>query len=272
MSASMAPAPTAPGPPMRWSAASSTPPGLRPGVLQHQPPRGARASTRSSACCSKAPGRRSRTPASTRPRCAARAPASSPGSAPRTTARPAWASPRRLTGSVVSGPRRLHARPARVRRSRSTPPAPLRWSRCTSLPRRCAAASAIWRWPVASACSPPPRSFAAFAAQRGFAPDGRCKSFAEGRTAPASQRAPACSSWSASPSPRPAARGPRHDSRLSRQSGRRLQRPHRSQRPLPGAGHPPGPGKRPPARARTSTWSRHTAPAPPSATRSRPPH
>ena len=31
-----------------------------------------------------------------------------------------------------------------------------------------------------------------------------------------------------------------------RQPGRRLQRPHRPQRPLPGAGDPPGPGQRRP--------------------------
>ena len=34
--------------------------------------------------------------------------------------------------------------------SRSTPPARRRWSRCTWPPRRCARASATWRWPAAS--------------------------------------------------------------------------------------------------------------------------
>ena len=40
--------------------------------------------------------------------------------------------------------------------------------------------------------------------------------------------------------------GPRHDPRLGRQPGRRLQRPHRPQRPLPGAGDPPGSRQRRP--------------------------
>ena len=40
--------------------------------------------------------------------------------------------------------------------------------------------------------------------------------------------------------------GPRRDPRLGGQPGRRLQRPHRPQRPLAGAGDPPGPGQRPP--------------------------
>ena len=65
-------------------------------------------------------------------------------------------------------------------------------------------------------------------------------------------------------------RGPGHDPRLGGQPGRRLQRPHRPQRPLPGAGDPPGPGQRRPRARATSTRSRPTAPAPPSATRSRP--
>ena len=36
----------------------------------------------------------------------------------------------------------------RARRSPSTPPAPPRWWRCTWRRRRCAAASATWRWPA----------------------------------------------------------------------------------------------------------------------------
>ena len=83
-------------------------------------------------------------------------PASSPASAPRTTRRVSGAG-RRARGL----PRHRQARPAsppaasptpsasRARRSPSTPPAPPRWWRCTWPPRRCAAASARWRWPAA---------------------------------------------------------------------------------------------------------------------------
>ena len=74
--------------------------------------------------------------------------------------RPAGAPPSGLEGYLITGQReqrrlrarRLRARPGGPRASRSTPPARRRWWRCTWRARRCAAASARWRWPAASPC------------------------------------------------------------------------------------------------------------------------
>ena len=75
-----------------------------------------------------------------------------------TTAPAGRRSPRTLEGYLAHRQRRPASPPAgsptpsawRARRSPSTPPARPRWSPCTWPRRRCAAASARWRWPAAS--------------------------------------------------------------------------------------------------------------------------
>ena len=114
--------------------------------------------TRSSGCCWRSRGRRSSAPASTRRRCAAAGPACSSASRPRTTAPASRDSRTALEGYLLHRQRGQRRCPAgsrtrsawRARRSPSTPPARRRWWRCTWPARRCAAASAPWRWPAAS--------------------------------------------------------------------------------------------------------------------------
>ena len=112
--------------------------------------------TRSSGCCWRRRGRRSSGPASTRPRCAAAAPACSPGSC--TTTTPRGCDPCPTASRATSAPAARAASPPagsptpsawRARRSRSTRRARRRWWRCTWRCRRCARASARWRWPAA---------------------------------------------------------------------------------------------------------------------------
>ena len=99
------------------------------------------------------------------------------------------------------------------------------------------------------------------AGQRGLAPDGRCKAFAAGAdgTGFVRGRRPArC--WSGSPTPARNGHQVLAVIRGSRdQPGRRLQRPDRPQRPLPGAGDPPGAGQRRAAagRGRRGRGARH---------------
>ena len=116
-------------------------------------------STRSSGCCWRRPGRPWSGPASTRPRCAAAAPAcSSASSAQDYGAAAARAAPRRsIEGYLLHRqhrqrglrPDRLHLRaggPGGDRRHRLLVLA----GRHSTWPRRrCAAASATWRWPAA---------------------------------------------------------------------------------------------------------------------------
>ena len=123
-----------------------------------------------------APGRRSRTPASTPPRCAAAqtgvfagvmhhdygAGAARPASRGLPARSPAASSPAASPTPSAS----------RARRSPSTPPAPPRWSRCTWRRRRCAGASARWRWPAASPCWPRPASSSSSAASAASPPTG----------------------------------------------------------------------------------------------------
>ena len=128
---------------------------VRPRVLRHQPARGAGDGPAAAAAAGSrlggAGGRRHRPGLAARQR----RPASSPGvmyhdygggrAASRRSSRATSAPARSAASSPAASPTRSASR---ARRSRSTPPAPPRWWRCTWPRRRCARASARWRWPA----------------------------------------------------------------------------------------------------------------------------
>ncbi len=150
------PTPTTPAPATPARAASSPTPATSTPSSSASPRARRWRWTPSSGCCWRPPGRRWRTPASTRPRCAASRPASSPGSCSQDyrlaqsggarSSRATW-----LTGDVGERrlrPRRLHPRPRG--------PGDHRRHRLLLLaggdaPGRAGAAqraSARWRWPA----------------------------------------------------------------------------------------------------------------------------
>ena len=162
------------------------------------------------------------------------------------------ARPRRSSRATCSPAARQHRHPAgsrtpsgwKARRSPSTPRAPPRSSRCIWPARRCAAASATWRSQAAPPSWPPRRL------HRVLPPAG------PGRRRPVQgvlggggrhRLGRGCGHAAARAAVGRAAQRPsrpRGRPRQRRQPGRREQRAHRTQRPLAGAGDPPGPGQR----------------------------
>ena len=134
---------------------------VRRPLLRHLAPRGGRASTRSSACCWRWPGRPWRTPGSSAERLAGQPTGVFVGCSPCSDyiapagPRPAatcWTPTRPPAASMTIVANRLSylLRPARARAWPSTRPAPPRWWRCTWPARACGPASATWPWPAAS--------------------------------------------------------------------------------------------------------------------------
>ena len=128
----------------------------------------------------------------------------------------------------------------RARRSRSTPPAPPRWSRCTSRCRPCARATVQLAWPVASPCCPRPRLRRVRPPARPGG--GRPVQVVRGRRRRhrllRGRRLPG----GGAPVRRPPQRARRagRRARLGGQPGRRVERAHRAERPVPAAGDPAG--------------------------------
>ena len=228
--------------------------------------------TRSSGCCWRRPGTRWRMPAIAPIRLAGGRVGVFVGICTNDYGLPAAArrdpSDRRLCrppaphpASPPAGSPTRWASPAR--RWRSTPPARPRWSRCTWRSRRCAPASATWRWPAAStSCSRPGLGRRSSSGAQMLAPDGRCKPFdaARRRLRPRRglRRGGPASGWPTR------ARGDRVRAVIRgsavNQDGR-SRRPDRALGPGAGGGDPRGAGRCRPGARRRSTRSRRTAPA-----------
>ena len=119
----------------------------------------------------------------------------------------------------------------RGRAWRSIPPARRRWWRCTWPAKACGRRDATWRWPGGVNVILTPENAIALSKAGMMATDGRCKTFDDAPTALCAAKAAA---WLCSKESRDALTNgdphPGRDSRIGRQSGRRQQRPDRSQR------------------------------------------